>query len=241
MRDRTEMLEKLAQACNGFDGAHRDFCRLMRQRVRPLMDFNFAVAGITAPIESNLRLTTIVGVDAPARIVRAIRLASHVVSDTAFRQLVTTSKPLLLSSLNIAASDTPPWLRLLCVWPTVLHSYTDNIRNLRTHFLFVGIKDHADQAMTSELDSITPCLHLAMRRLSWPESSSMPLGLTPAEQEVLWLLLHQKSNKEIARLLGKSCATVRNQLHAIYGKLNVRSRGAAVMQIYNTPSTFSRL
>lgn len=52
--------------------------------------------------------------------------------------------------------------------------------------------------------------------------------LTPAELSVVECLRAYKSNKEIAAILGKSPATVRNQLYSIFRKLNVRNRAEAI-------------
>lgn len=50
------------------------------------------------------------------------------------------------------------------------------------------------------------------------------LSLTEAETTVAWLAANGMSYKEIARELGKSPATVRNQLHAAYNKLGVTNK-----------------
>ena len=48
--------------------------------------------------------------------------------------------------------------------------------------------------------------------------------LSPAEAVVVAGVARGLSNKEIARELGKSPATVKNQLVSVYRKLGVRSR-----------------
>lgn len=48
--------------------------------------------------------------------------------------------------------------------------------------------------------------------------------LTPAEMCVVSTVVKHDSYKEAARRLGVSPATIRNHLHAIYGKLNIRSK-----------------
>jgi len=53
--------------------------------------------------------------------------------------------------------------------------------------------------------------------------------LTPREREILALLARGCLYKEIATQLGISPSTVRAHLHAVYGKLGVKSRTQAVV------------
>jgi DNA-binding CsgD family transcriptional regulator len=55
--------------------------------------------------------------------------------------------------------------------------------------------------------------------------------LTRRETEVLRHVSHGRSNKEVARALDLSVATVKNHLHAIYAKLRVNRRSQAVDRI----------
>lgn len=57
-------------------------------------------------------------------------------------------------------------------------------------------------------------------------SSSFMQCLTPAEQQVAVMQAGGAPYKTIAKVLGKSPATVRNQLHAVYQKLGVANRTA---------------
>ena len=54
--------------------------------------------------------------------------------------------------------------------------------------------------------------------------------LTPREREILSLLAQGQLYKEIALQLGISPSTVRAHLHAVYGKLAVRSRTQAAVR-----------
>jgi len=56
-------------------------------------------------------------------------------------------------------------------------------------------------------------------------------SLTARESEILALAEHGRSNKEIARQLGISGATVKNHVHNILQKLQVSRRGQAVAQL----------
>lgn len=62
-------------------------------------------------------------------------------------------------------------------------------------------------------------------------------SLTPREKEVLELIMHGLSNKEIADRLGVSLAAVKFHLQHVYEKLHVHSRTDAAIRYkqYQTP------
>ena len=62
-------------------------------------------------------------------------------------------------------------------------------------------------------------------------SSISPCTLTPAERQVAAMAAAGLPYKIIARQLGKSPATVRNQLHAVYQKLEVANRTALAYKL----------
>ena len=62
-----------------------------------------------------------------------------------------------------------------------------------------------------------------------PQTSLPPL--TVRESEILALAEEGRSNKEIARDLTISCATVKNHMHNILQKLQVSRRGQAVARL----------
>jgi DNA-binding NarL/FixJ family response regulator len=69
---------------------------------------------------------------------------------------------------------------------------------------------------------------LIERLLERSPAASRTLRLTPAEIEVLRLLVLGKSNKEIAAARARSIDTVKRQIAHIYDKLGVENRTAAV-------------
>lgn len=66
--------------------------------------------------------------------------------------------------------------------------------------------------------------------LSIPLRHSLP-ELTPAEREVVELVLEGCSNREIGTRRGTSARTVANQLATIYRKLGVSSRAELVVSL----------
>jgi len=74
------------------------------------------------------------------------------------------------------------------------------------------------------------------RRKAMPPPASEPGDeLTRREREVLRLLGRRMSNKEIARQLCLSTATVKNHVHAILTKLNVHARSEALARLQADP------
>jgi DNA-binding NarL/FixJ family response regulator len=57
----------------------------------------------------------------------------------------------------------------------------------------------------------------------------LPSGLTKRELEVLLVLVHGRSNQEIAAELGISAKTVGHHVQRVYRKAGVRSRAAAAL------------
>jgi DNA-binding CsgD family transcriptional regulator len=65
------------------------------------------------------------------------------------------------------------------------------------------------------------------------ESPTDSAGLTPAERDVLRLVAQGLDNSAIARELGKSEKTVRNQVSSIFDKLGVRTRAEAIVRVHS--------
>ena len=77
--------------------------------------------------------------------------------------------------------------------------------------------------------------HLARLRARW-ERAPRPAQLTEREQDVLELVAQGLTNREVARRLFISAATVRTHLEHIYEKLEVRTRAGAVAAAFRAAS-----
>ena len=73
-----------------------------------------------------------------------------------------------------------------------------------------------------------------IRRRGVPEEPDVK-ELTRRENDVLGLVARGQSNKEVARSLSISVATVKNHLHNIFTKLRVHSRAEALTRLRSTP------
>ncbi len=73
---------------------------------------------------------------------------------------------------------------------------------------------------------------LSRSRRRFPRRLPRDMQLTPREQEVLQLLAAGLQNKEIARRLAITLATVKNHVHKILDKLQVKRRREAIQLAY---------
>lgn len=78
-------------------------------------------------------------------------------------------------------------------------------------------------------------LRALFRRESGSEESDLSFDLTRREAEVLELLGHGFSNKEIANELCLSVATVKHHVHHVLEKLQVQSRAQAMRRVRDAP------
>jgi DNA-binding NarL/FixJ family response regulator len=107
----------------------------------------------------------------------------------------------------------------------LLHGHRE-FSGLTTLVCFFGVP--TNNSTLAEL--ITPHLHnllLRLRRAGWLNLSAF----TSAEHSIITHLVLGGSNKQIARALGKSETTIRNQLHRMYLKLGVGRRIDAIRML----------
>lgn len=63
------------------------------------------------------------------------------------------------------------------------------------------------------------------------EQTAARIGLSPRELEIVRQVAHDRSNKEIAAVLGISVWTVSTHLRRIFAKLDVHTRAAMVARV----------
>jgi transcriptional regulator EpsA len=99
---------------------------------------------------------------------------------------------------------------------------------------FYGIPGHLTAQHAFKLELLMPHLHMTLTRIVHRnaehagETARRSAKLTRREQEILALMSTGMSNRAIAERLSRSELTVQNHVHAIFKKLGVRNRVAAV-------------
>jgi DNA-binding CsgD family transcriptional regulator len=105
---------------------------------------------------------------------------------------------------------------------------------IRGFFFVRGSRDRDfDERERALLDLLGP--HLASVRERW-ERRSCPARLTGREADVMKLVAEGLTNREVARRLVISNATVRTHLENIFEKFGVHTRTAAVARAFGSPT-----
>jgi DNA-binding CsgD family transcriptional regulator len=233
MEDDDDLIARVEQECHANCQDEVYFCRLMRHPVRKLLDHDGAIAQMQidqAPIR-------IIAVDMAPRLARALRIASHAVDGGALIRKACEEGPIVISADCLRTVPLGPRLRQLTSGRLVLSGHADRQQASCSVFAFTGVHREDTERLKRVLKSITPSLHRALFSAQQARKSSL-LSLTPAERAICRLLMEGAHNKEIAKGLGKSEATVRNQLHALFLKLGVASRTAAAAKLRDLPPVF---
>lgn len=221
-----DLVAQIQQACRTPLQDEVSLCRLMRNPVRKVLDYSGAVVQLQA-----VRMPIcIIGFDVTPRFLRALRIAAHSLEGRTLLSKARLDGPLAVHVDRLSALPLGPSLRPLVQGHLLVHDHTDPVQGSRSVFAFIGIRKKSMESVRHVLKAIAPALHRVF--LTVHESHGSVLAtLTPAEKAISQLLLNGARNKEIARTLGKSDATVRNQVHALFAKLEVGTRAAAATKL----------
>lgn len=230
MENEDNLIARVEQECLGSCQDEVYFCRLMRHPVRKLLDHDGAIVQMQiyqAPIR-------IIALDMAPRLARALRIASHAIDGGALIRKACEEGPIVIPADHLRTVPLGPCLRQLALGRLVLSGHADGQQGSRSVFAFIGVHRGDTEWVKRVLKSITPSLHRALFSAQQARRSRL-LSLTPAEKAICRLLVKGAHNKEIAKALSKSEATVRNQLHVLFPKLRVASRTAAVSKLRDLP------
>jgi DNA-binding CsgD family transcriptional regulator len=214
------------EECAQFDGDEQDLCELLITGVTPLFEFRSAMLA-SGPARHDFQFERIVGVGAPPETIARLGQRS-VRPGTPRRRRARSALPTVRDARNHRSLFTRHGFDWLPGGHFAYHGHSVGV--YRTYFAFAGIRNESGARLRMILRFLAPHLHaLSGRVLKGFKPGAHQFS--PAEQQVIRCLLACKSNKEIARILGKSSATVRNQLHTVFRKVNARSRSEAISRL----------
>jgi transcriptional regulator EpsA len=137
------------------------------------------------------------------------------------------------------------------VWSDVFYDYkltniaAHGVRDLSgtytTYFTFSQIPEKLTERHSHLLDLLTPHMHVALSRAlltvePFAGATADTVHLTERERVILYWVREGKTNWEIAQICNRSQHTIKNQIEALFRKLQVTSRAqagnrAAMLQI----------
>lgn len=235
MESSSELIARICHVCIASAQNPSILSHLLRHPLRKLLDYSSAVAHL----QFEQRSAYLFGFNTAPRFIRALRLAARKVNAGATLNDVHAQRVLVVRSHELRAISLGRHLRPLASGDFLVCGHIDTARLSRSIFAFAGVCLGDMEQVQDGIAKIMPYLHEALLNLYLSHSPVVP-ELTPAEKNVYRLLSGGLSNKEIANTLNKSDATIRNQLHAIFTKLEVGTRTEAVAKQHERAHEQSR-
>lgn len=212
----------------GFQTYIRDF-------VRPIFPHEMMVACLGAIVGGKIILESATSVDYPALLFERI----HQVVNMSDRRLLThwyvTSRPQLIvlgKDDELLSPLEREEMEIFGLRNFAAHGVVDLDGKRGSYISFANVPGVLGAHHEYLLELIAPYIHQVLVRLLHQRpgeiSEAACLQLSPREMVVLRWLAEGKSNAEIAALLSRSVATIRNQVHSILIKLGAATRAEAL-------------
>lgn len=228
----TQFLELVHACAAGCDSADA-FRTIVRRYVTPLLPHRFSIAVLGTLSFGQLAMRQTIGTDYPEHFLRKIPRQVNIGDRPVIAKWLALREPLVvdaerdghwLSELELREIEQFGLGRL------AIHGQIDLSSQMASYFSFAGVDPTMpEHKLRNHLSLIAPHIHRAFVLVPDTTSEVRPTSrLTEVERELLIWLASGRSNADIAAVRGRSLATVRNQLHALYTKLNVSGRAEAV-------------
>ena len=226
-------LLNLIHACADGCESAETFRALIRRYVTPLLPHRFSIAVLGSHSFGTLAVRQMIGIDYPERYLVSIPRQLNIRDRPVVAKWLATRAPLVidverdrhwLSDLELHE------IELFGLGRLAIHGQIDLSAQMASYFSFAGVDPALpERELRHRLELIAPHIHAAFVDVPSVDAKTRPtLGLTNIEQDLLVWLASGRSNADIAKVRDRSPATIRNQLHALYAKLDVSSRAEAV-------------
>jgi DNA-binding CsgD family transcriptional regulator len=227
--DARQFLE-IGQACASC-ASEADFATIVRTLVRPVLPHGLLAAVVGRIDIEHLEMLRFVGVDYPPQAVASMPQALNVRERPVVQSWLANREPLVLSlprDASLMSHRERTEITAFGLGRLAIHGTVDVNASAGYYLSFGQVDEVVSEAhLKSVLRLIAPPLTQALANLHQKaacDSAPSLKVLSKAERELLAWVAAGRSNAEIAQLRGRSVATVRNQLHSVFVKLNVSNR-----------------
>ena len=214
--------------------SEEDLLTICRTELRAFLPHRSLICGFGHINPHTVSGHRVLSVDFPIDYLEAIKQDDGSLFSPLMERWIGSDAPILFDPEQ-AQDVAEDWLALVRAHDlgnVVAHGVRDLQSNASSYFNFCGVPGPLTPHHTQLIKLVTPHLHTALARvLARKEKTGANLAFTPRETEILSWLYLGKTNWEIGQIIGISEKTVKNNLYAIYQKLNVGNRTQALARI----------
>lgn len=209
------------------------FCAWMQGDLQHIFPHGMMACAISRIENLGGRVQELITCNFPPEYIQALQQPDGWTSSPIIAQWAKTRKPVLFE-LNAQHGDSA-WLenfKRFNLKNTAAHGLCDLHSNTTSYFAFAQIPHSLTERHAALLEMLVPHLHVALTRAINGGKNSSPktesLRLTVREYQILQCMNAGKSNGEIGLELKISESTVKNHIHSILVKLDVKTRAQAI-------------
>lgn len=228
-----EQFLRFAHECSECD-SEAAFCDLILRFVRRFLPHGVLAAVIGRVDLEHVEVLRFVGVDFPAAAQQHVSSALNLDERPVIRRWLQTREPQVIQlpdDAPVTSVRERYEIETFNLGRLAVHGAVDLHARTGSYLSFGRVPTSIPRShILAVLRMITPPLHQALMSAHFAGriESSAYATLTPTERDLLKWVAAGRTNDEIARLRGRSVATVRNQLHSAFLKLGAGSRAEAV-------------
>lgn len=213
------------------------FIKLCRGPLHDLFPYRLLLAGAGYARGESIVVHHAIGINYPKSYLERLN-KEPVLAGPILTRWMATKEPQLFDTTNPPYPVSARWLQAVRK-NDIRHIAGHGVRDVAgpgaSYFTFSGFEENLTDRHRYLLELVVPFLHQALCRIGKGSRAQSSLRgrpkqahLTAREREILNWIAQGKTNPEIAKILGRSEQTVKNQVSGILGKLGVENRGQAI-------------
>jgi len=228
-----EAMLDLARACSDCDCTEA-LREIVETQVRFLLPHQGALLVVGRRWQNQLRITHVVSVGYPEAALRNALGVESLSERKAFQTWLSNGRPLVLDLPADAGQMSACEAREICEFQLgriAAHGLLDPAREMGSYMSYAGVEPTWPKTrVTKALQFITAPLHMALMQALTDEEDrdAKQPTLSPTELQLVRWLAQGLTNADMAHLRQRSVNTIRNQLSALFSKLNASNRTEAL-------------